>query len=103
MYAPTADELNALPLKELQALRKRLDTAIETYPLRRKAEAFQAMRERARELGFSPDMLAPGRQDVATLYRNPDDPKQTWNGKGRRPRWINDALSSGMDIETLRS
>lgn len=32
---------------------------------------------------------------VAAKYRNPDDAEQTWSGRGKRPRWFNDALKAG--------
>jgi DNA-binding protein H-NS len=34
-------------------------------------------------------------------YRNPEKPSQTWNGRGRRPSWINAKLSSGLQLESL--
>ncbi|MCK5549998.1 MAG: H-NS histone family protein, partial [Hyphomicrobiaceae bacterium] len=27
-------------------------------------------------------------KSVAPKYANPDDPSQTWTGRGRRPRWL---------------
>jgi DNA-binding protein H-NS len=33
---------------------------------------------------------------VAAKYRNPTDPEQTWSGRGKRPRWFNDALKTGV-------
>lgn len=32
---------------------------------------------------------------VPPKYRNPNDPAQTWSGRGKRPRWFNDALKAG--------
>jgi DNA-binding protein H-NS len=32
---------------------------------------------------------------VAAKYRNPADPEQAWSGRGKRPRWFNDALKAG--------
>jgi DNA-binding protein H-NS len=32
---------------------------------------------------------------VAAKYRNPADAEQTWSGRGKRPRWFNDALKAG--------
>ncbi|MET0330982.1 MAG: H-NS histone family protein [Dyella sp.] len=32
---------------------------------------------------------------VAPKYRNPADAEQTWSGRGKRPRWFNDALKAG--------
>ncbi|MDX1655272.1 MAG: H-NS histone family protein, partial [Candidatus Competibacteraceae bacterium] len=32
-------------------------------------------------------------------YRNPADPTQTWSGKGKRPNWLNEALTQGHKLE----
>lgn len=35
-------------------------------------------------------------------YRNPDNPWKLWNGRGRRPKWINQWLASGRLLEELK-
>jgi DNA-binding protein H-NS len=32
-------------------------------------------------------------------YRNPDNPEQTWTGRGKRPRWLQEALDQGANLE----
>lgn len=34
-------------------------------------------------------------------YVNPDNPAQTWSGRGQRPAWLDDALEAGHDLESL--
>ena len=34
-------------------------------------------------------------------YRNPGNSGQTWCGRGKRPRWLRDALGSGIAIDEL--
>lgn len=34
-------------------------------------------------------------------YANPNDPTQTWTGRGRKPAWIHEALEAGKSIEDL--
>ena len=36
---------------------------------------------------------------MAPKYRNPDNPDETWAGRGLRPRWLAAALKSGKKIE----
>ena len=36
-------------------------------------------------------------------YSNPDDPSQTWSGRGRRPRWVTQALEAGRSLDDLRA
>lgn len=37
------------------------------------------------------------------MYRNPDNPSETWTGHGRRPRWITQQLSAGKRLEDLKA
>ncbi|TCV94999.1 DNA-binding protein H-NS [Luteibacter rhizovicinus] len=38
---------------------------------------------------------------VAPKYRNPASPEQTWSGRGKRPRWFNEALKAGKKEKDL--
>ena len=38
---------------------------------------------------------------VPPKYQNPDDPSQTWSGRGKRPRWFNAALKAGKKEKDL--
>lgn len=38
---------------------------------------------------------------VPPKYRNPADAAQTWSGRGKRPRWFNDALKAGKKEKDL--
>ena len=47
---------------------------------------------------------APSRSkgiQVKPKYRNPDNAEQTWAGRGKRPRWFTDALSTGKSEDDL--
>jgi len=44
--------------------------------------------------------LGPGaRGPVAAKYRNPENPSETWAGRGLKPRWLAAALKSGKKQE----
>ncbi|HEX8787055.1 MAG TPA: H-NS histone family protein [Telluria sp.] len=48
----------------------------------------------------------PGKVGQSTgiaQYRNPDDNAQTWTGRGRKPKWVLDALSNGKNLGDLRA
>jgi DNA-binding protein H-NS len=36
---------------------------------------------------------------VLPKYQNPDEPSETWSGRGKRPRWLTQALKTGHTIE----
>jgi DNA-binding protein H-NS len=39
------------------------------------------------------------RGSVAPKYRNPDNPSETWAGRGLKPRWLAAAIKEGKKIE----
>ena len=41
------------------------------------------------------------RAPVPPKYRNPADSAMTWSGRGKRPRWFNDALKAGKKERDL--
>ncbi len=38
---------------------------------------------------------------TSSWYRNPDNPSETWSGKGRMPSWMRKALASGHDLASI--
>jgi DNA-binding protein H-NS len=36
---------------------------------------------------------------VAPKYRDPENPAETWAGRGLKPRWLAAALKSGKELE----
>lgn len=36
---------------------------------------------------------------VVPKYRNPNEPSETWSGRGKQPRWLTAALKTGHKIE----
>lgn len=108
----TKIELKSLSVKELKALQKRIEREITGRDQRQRKEALVAVREKARELGFTlnelvGDVSATGAgartsAPAPAKYRNPTDPDLTWSGRGRPPYWIKEAQENGIDIETLR-
>jgi DNA-binding protein H-NS len=77
----------------------------------------QEFRELAREMGFTVTLSKPGKEDarrgkrdgqkddrhrgVSAKYRNPDNPTETWAGRGLRPKWIADKLAQGASLDDL--
>lgn len=39
------------------------------------------------------------RGPVAAKYRNPENPSETWAGRGLQPRWLAAAIKSGKKLE----
>lgn len=99
-------DLEELSLPELKKLQKDVEKAISTFEERKKAEARTELEAKAKELGFSLNQLlndAPTKKKSAPIkpkYRNPENPDQTWSGRGRKPNWLADALANkGTNLE----
>jgi DNA-binding protein H-NS len=39
---------------------------------------------------------------VFPKFRNPDEPSETWAGRGKQPRWLKKQLGSGKRIDDFR-
>ncbi|WP_020653393.1 H-NS histone family protein [Massilia niastensis] len=39
---------------------------------------------------------------VRPQYKNPADDAQTWTGRGRKPKWVAEALEGGKSLDDLR-
>ena len=99
-------DLQNLSLKELRDLRVQVDRSINGYEERKRREAMAAVEEAAREHGFSLNELTGSKKGrrgakISAKYANPEDPTQTWTGRGRRPIWVQEALSNGRSLEEL--
>ncbi|MFD0910163.1 H-NS histone family protein [Ruegeria arenilitoris] len=99
--------LDKLSRKELLELRDQVDKALENAEARERQEALMAAEKAAAAYGFSLSDLAsqPTRSGKGSKakakYRNPADPTQTWTGRGRKPKWVHEALKAGADISDL--
>ncbi len=112
-----AIDVKSMSRKELEKLRDQVDKQLEKLANQDKKAALEAAEKAAKAHGFSLGELtgstaAPktrakrgtaksGKSVNPPKYRNPENPDQTWTGKGRRPEWIKAAQDKGVDIETM--
>jgi len=102
-------DLSKLSIPELEDLGKEIQTEIVNRKEAEKQRVLDQIRELAGSIGMTPEELlgrqsktrAAGTAIVAAKYRNPDDPSQTWSGRGKRPAWVNDALAAGKTLDEL--
>lgn len=98
-------DFDNMTLKEMRSLREKLDRAINSYQERKRRQALAAVEEAAREHGFNLSELTGAKTrrggTVAPKYANPDDATQTWTGRGRKPRWVQENLDGGKSLEDL--
>jgi DNA-binding protein H-NS len=105
--APSLTNLSWLEELSLQQL-TRLAEAIRAEIDKKREEAKAALREelleKARLLGVDVSELLPGRKfrggtrsEVKPKYRDTKDPTQTWSGRGRMPKWLQERINAGED------
>ena len=99
-------DLDKLSLKELKELQSRVAQEIANFEVKKKKEALFELEEKAKELGFSLAELTGAtpvrkRAPAVAKYANPQDPTETWSGRGRKPRWFSAALAAGKTPEDL--
>lgn len=110
-------DLKGMTRRELEKLRNDVDKALNKIAETEKKAALAAAQKAAKAHGFSLDELtgektgetaAPkktrgrkkkdasdGRGKVEPKFRNPENPEQTWSGRGRAPKWMQAHLDAG--------
>lgn len=103
-------DLSKLSEDELLVLRKEVDKALVGHADARRKAALDAAHQAAKAAGFDlHDLLggkpartpSRGRAPAAARYANPADASQTWNGRGRPPKWFSAALEAGTAREAM--
>jgi DNA-binding protein H-NS len=96
------NNLKSMPVDKLTQLRERVNAVLGV----KVAEERQALEDRLGALerltGIAPGRKRMGsgaRGPVAPKYRNPDNPAETWAGRGLKPRWLSAALRAGHKLK----
>lgn len=100
-------DLSNLPTPELNELAKNIDKELKQREIEELKHAKAQIRELAASIGMTPEEVLGFESAKRTTagepkFRNPDNPDQTWTGKGKRPNWLNEALAQGRPLEELR-
>ena len=102
------EKLNELSEFELAHL---IDTAQKTLRERqqgKRKEVVAQIKELAASIGYavelteiSPDKTAGSSRKgskVAVKYRNPENPKHQWTGRGMQPKWLRELIEQGRTL-----
>ena len=92
--------LKSMSVDKLSKLRDQIDAALAT----RVADERRALHAELGKLSrFADGRMrfkgVGGRGAVPPKYRNPDNPAETWAGRGLKPRWLAAALKSGKKLD----
>jgi DNA-binding protein H-NS len=103
-------DLDAMSIDEMWQLHEEVGKILSVRLTSEKRE----LEKRLAQLRREKEMRLPGPEDaqqqgeprarrkyprVFPKYRNPDEPSETWSGRGKQPRWLAAALKNGRRIE----
>lgn len=98
-----AKDLDRMSLRELQELELKVRKARSSVQDRSRSDLRKKIEAMVADAGFKISDIFGGRggkgRTVAAKYANPDDPSETWTGRGRKPRWLTAKLQGGAKIE----
>lgn len=106
--------LDTLTIAELTALIEQASALIEQKKAQAVVDAKAEIERIAASTGMSVEDLlglkagkaarkvaGVAKKSVADKYRNPKDHTQTWTGRGKRPRWLQEMLDRGGRLENF--
>jgi DNA-binding protein H-NS len=93
----------SMSIDRLTTLRAKVDATLKAKVVdtRRTLEAELGKLSRFGLSGRTSRATGAGYGPVAPKYRNPDNPSETWAGRGLKPRWVVSALKGGHKLEDL--
>ena len=101
-------DVSKLSLEQLQALVPVAQERIAELEEEQRKQALEKVEAAAAEVGMTPAQLLkhfgvgkPVKKPVKPKYRNPDNPDETWTGRGRKPEWVAAWLKDGKELAEL--
>ncbi|HKH46223.1 MAG TPA: H-NS histone family protein [Thermoanaerobaculia bacterium] len=110
-----AVDISGMDLEELRELRRAVDQRIAEQEEEQQRSVYDEIHRLATDAGTSVEQLLQryggrasrrGSQggkkqggEKEARYRNPQNPDETWSGRGRQPKWLSSALKSGRRLE----
>ncbi|PSL22226.1 H-NS family nucleoid-associated regulatory protein [Shimia abyssi] len=96
-------KLDGMTSEELLELKANIEIQLVKLETERRENALKAVQSAAEQYGFSLDEIASvagkrkgGLTKGVPKYAHPDDKSKTWTGKGRKPKWFDEALAAGI-------
>jgi DNA-binding protein H-NS len=98
------DDFHSMSINELWVTRDKIRLLLMTKIEAEQRELQRRLDELYRQFGPS---STPHRQrrpypKVRPKFHNPEQPSQTWAGRGKQPRWVEEQLQAGRSIDDLR-
>lgn len=101
-------DLTQLSMDDLSSLEKDIVKERARREVQLKKDAREALENTAKEYGFSLNELLSsksagksGAPAGVAKFANPENPAETWTGKGRQPAWFKAAIDAGKSKDDL--
>jgi DNA-binding protein H-NS len=92
--------LKTMPISKLMDLRQKVDAMLASKVAEeRRTLQSRLMNLERTETGASVGRRGGMRGKVEPKYRNPENPSETWAGRGLKPRWLAAGLKAGKKLE----
>jgi DNA-binding protein H-NS len=97
-------ELEEMELNDLWDLHQTIIEILNRKLENEKRKLQNRLNELGRKFGRSPTDVPQRRRylKVEPKFRNPDNPSETWSGRGRIPRWLAILIASGRNRNEFR-
>lgn len=100
-------DLDAMSVDEMWSLHEKIGQVLSVRLTSEKRELEKRLAQLRRENEMhsvtteAPDVPRERRKypRVYPKYQNPNEPSETWSGRGKQPRWLTAALKTGHKIE----
>lgn len=100
-------DVENLNTDELTALIQKAKAELDAKQKGKRKEVIAQIKELAASIGVTVEIVEEGKKEkgtkssVVAKYHNPNNPSQTWTGRGLAPSWAKALLESGMKKEDL--
>ena len=91
--------LKSMSVDKLTALREQVNALLSSKVAEERRSVQEQLSRLDRLVGTGGRARGAARGAVPPKYRNPENPEETWAGRGLKPRWLAAALKSGAKIE----
>jgi DNA-binding protein H-NS len=100
-------KVKSMAFSELLAAKGKIETEIELRSARERSRLIEAVGKLRSVAAAKSATARPSRphalkgRKLPPRYRNPKNRKETWAGRGHRPRWLVAALKGGKKLEAF--
>lgn len=99
-------DFESLSVDEILKIKSGAEQALIDHEKKRKQLAVDEIKQVAEKHGFSVGDLLEGNKKSKAVkldpkYRNPKNPAETWTGRGRKPKWLTEAIEAGDSLDSF--